>query len=503
MRRFSLTHTPRKSLGINNTTNRTVIHEDTKATRNVRDKVFQKECIQKITNFLTENKYEGNIALSNASTKDFQNILRFLIAFIDANLSSKFEEDVLFLIKTFKYTYSNEITKSQLVSVTPHALPSLIAMLAWLTDIINEVEGFENKKSMDSAFLEYCCKDYLMFMESEESKTGDDEFLEAIKEMYENESDDIEKLKEEIEVLENTLKETKEDFVEAEKLEKKKTKIMEEMKDLCEYGEQIKPKIEKNKENIGNIYLRIKELQTKIDTLDKEKSRLNNIISEQEINMTDINALTEEKSLLNKQLEKLKNEREKYTKNNLQFDSQIQNIKSRISFLSAECCNIRRMNSDEFLQNISEHENALNCARNTISDAEMQLTVLEEKLNELKIAYNDMEKEFSRHENKLNEFSQMYAYKKEQFEKNYEESLLKMDQQINDMVKLKLTSDYALQNSERELNNMKIEVDTLKTKLSTEKDIIERNLVDLSNFIEVKEKVLFEIENEMHKLIKN
>lgn len=501
MRRFSLTHTPRKSLGVKAMMNKSMTIEDNKSGRNVRDKEFQTECIQNVTNFLVSNKFEGNIALSSPSTKDFQNILRFIVAFVDANTSSKFEEDAIFLLKTFKYPYVNEITKSQLTSVTPHALPALISMLSWLTDAIKEADDMHRQKSLDEEFLEHVRREYGNFMENEEVDTNDDDFLDIVREMHENENDELEKLQTEIALAENTLNLLKVDYEEVEKLEKKKAKIMDEINAMIEQGDQIVTKEEKYKQNIEAIYENVKSIQKKINGLVTEKTRLNNIVSDQEINMEDINKLTDEKQLLNKKLDKLKVERETKSKAIANTDSQISHAINKINVLINECCSIRKMSQSEFSMDITEHENVVNAKKQQLNELEITLNVLEEKLHEVKTSNEDIEKEYVRHENKLKDASQMYLYKKEQFDKNYEDGLNKMDQQANDMLKLKLSSDFALQNSERELNNMKIEYDTLKTRIITESDIIEKTLVDLLNFVETNEKYLYEIENDLHKIM--
>ncbi|EPR79103.1 hypothetical protein SLOPH_2638, partial [Spraguea lophii 42_110] len=109
----------------------------------VRDKEYQSQCYEKVYSFLNEKGYDGNLnnkTLLSPSVKDFQNIFKFIVEFINPNYEyGRIEEDVLTIIKAIKYPYINEITRSQLIAITPHTWPVILSMLAWLVDFIQTV----------------------------------------------------------------------------------------------------------------------------------------------------------------------------------------------------------------------------------------------------------------------------------------------------------------------------------------------------------------------------
>ena len=110
--------------------------------RPIKDQNFQLQCKRKLLSFLTSNDYGFEIlpkTLSSPTALDFQNIFKFLFGLIDDGYeySKKFEDDVIFILKTLRYPFASEITKSILHSVGSSASwPILLAMLAWLVRTI-------------------------------------------------------------------------------------------------------------------------------------------------------------------------------------------------------------------------------------------------------------------------------------------------------------------------------------------------------------------------------
>lgn len=463
---------------------------DEKQGRNVRDPVFKAKCIETISGFLTKNKYEGNIALNNPSTKDFQNILRFIVAFVDAEMSSKFEEDVIFLIKALKYPYANEITKSQLSSITPHALPALLSMLAWLTELVTEALPETDSRNMDAEFFDCCLKGYANFMENTEEGEVDDEFLENVREMYNKDNYEVENIKGENDMLENELNDLKEKFNELHVLEAKKTKQLNELNNLVHQDKQIEQKKEKYVSAIETILENVKDIQERVDRLVEEKNELNGVVSAQEINMDDLNELTDEKTRLVTELDTIKNERDAKMRSLSAKDAQFSATKTEISKVLNEIINMRNIAHGEFTESVDQHENLVIKSREELVKQELLLKELEDKFDELKTAAEDIEKKYARMESNLKETGAVYLSKKEIFDKNYEESLNKMDQQTRDMLNLKLASDYLVQNSERELNNSKIDLDSTKSRIGADKDFIEKHMMDLCEFIDTNQNTL-------------
>lgn len=110
--------------------------------RPIREKSFQLNCIKNLINFLTKTGYDKPISqkiLTAPSTKDFQNIFKFLYSQLDPSFDfgKKFEDEVPALLKGIRYPYAGDISKSSLLAVgSIHAWPSLLAMLNWMVELI-------------------------------------------------------------------------------------------------------------------------------------------------------------------------------------------------------------------------------------------------------------------------------------------------------------------------------------------------------------------------------
>lgn len=110
--------------------------------RPIREKAFQLNCIKNLISFLAKSGYDKPISqkiLTAPSTKDFQQIFKFLYSQIDPTyeFGKKFEDEVPGLLKGIKYPFAGDISKSSLLAVgSIHAWPSLLAMLNWLVELI-------------------------------------------------------------------------------------------------------------------------------------------------------------------------------------------------------------------------------------------------------------------------------------------------------------------------------------------------------------------------------
>jgi kinetochore protein NDC80 len=108
--------------------------------RNVREKGFVRQSLQRLIEFLVENNYDRQISpkqLEAPTTKDFLHILTFLYNQIDPRfvLGANVAEEVPAMFKRLRYPFN--ISKSHLQAVgSPHAWPSLLAALVWLTELL-------------------------------------------------------------------------------------------------------------------------------------------------------------------------------------------------------------------------------------------------------------------------------------------------------------------------------------------------------------------------------
>ncbi|XP_063591643.1 kinetochore protein NDC80 homolog [Penaeus indicus] len=112
-----------------------------KETRPITDSNFKSQCVDKILDFLVSGGYEHQLqrrTLLTPSTKDFANIFSFIYRHLDSqyNLPNRFEEEIPRLLKLL--TYPVQMSKSSFITVgSPHTWPSVLAMLAWLVDVVN------------------------------------------------------------------------------------------------------------------------------------------------------------------------------------------------------------------------------------------------------------------------------------------------------------------------------------------------------------------------------
>ncbi len=119
--------------------------------------------------------------LTAPSAKDFQQIFKFLYGHLDPTyeFGKKFEEEVPGLMRGLRYPFANEISKSQLYAVgSMHAWPSLLAMLAWMVELIQCCDELNNQNSpmdldepstpdtqgAEKIFFDYLCKTYKLFL---------------------------------------------------------------------------------------------------------------------------------------------------------------------------------------------------------------------------------------------------------------------------------------------------------------------------------------------------
>lgn len=125
--------------------------------------------------------------LSSPTTKDFTNIMLFLVRQIDPNLLKsgfgKIEEEIPQLYKRLRYPFA--LSKSNLTAVgSPHTWPAILAAVCWIVELLNYSEkaetarievgiGGERARS-EADFFDYVATSYKHFM------AGDDAMCEAV-----------------------------------------------------------------------------------------------------------------------------------------------------------------------------------------------------------------------------------------------------------------------------------------------------------------------------------
>jgi len=158
--------------------------------RQVSEKSFQQNCIKKLLRYLIDHGYEHPIthkSLARPSGKDFYHIVTFLFRQVDPNFQDgtmKIEDEIAMNFKALGYPFP--VSKTSLVAAgSPHAWPSLLAAVTWLTerihfmkmivpdtinsDLFESLEELEVKT--DKAFFRYLSASYTAFLQGDENAT--------------------------------------------------------------------------------------------------------------------------------------------------------------------------------------------------------------------------------------------------------------------------------------------------------------------------------------------
>jgi kinetochore protein NDC80 len=174
--------------------------------RQVTDRVFQQNCIKKLLKYLIDHGYDHPIthkSLARPSGKDFNHIVTFLFRQVDPNFQDgtmKIEDEVAMNFKALGYPFP--VSKTSLVAAgSPHAWPTLLAAVTWLTERIQllhvtvpdmpESDNFESLEELeiktDKAFFRYLSASYTAFLRGDEQATEELEL--ALAEQFEK--DDV------------------------------------------------------------------------------------------------------------------------------------------------------------------------------------------------------------------------------------------------------------------------------------------------------------------------
>lgn len=154
--------------------------------RPISDKSFQGQCIRNLIGYLSTHGYDQPLTpkmLASPIKQDVTNIYHFLMRQVDPNLNpktlGKLEDDVPALYKRLRYPF--QMSKSALFAVgSPHTWPSVLAALAWLTELLQYQEKTDQVKGAafdgqqpDFGFFQYAAESYSYFLAGDDQKCQD------------------------------------------------------------------------------------------------------------------------------------------------------------------------------------------------------------------------------------------------------------------------------------------------------------------------------------------
>jgi kinetochore protein NDC80 len=439
--------------------------------------------------------------LQNPSNRDFQNIFKFIFSFIDDyEYSSRFEEDVISILKILKYPYASEITKSQLTAITPHIWPIVLSMLSWIVDLLVRVSESNEKKpendTVESHFLQFVCDGYTEFMRGNEDDNKFEEVFESkVEELYAHMFKRIDEKKEYLSELDNEINDIKINLNGITDLENKRNEILDKLNSLIASEKQLENKKTKYLTTIKKINEEIITFENEADLLRNEQNRLKDKISLQNLNPEDVKVMNKEKVDLYKELEKITPEKEKVMIKNRELEKTYSEILENllklihdynslrphypveISKESAleilfipEFNDLKKSTEEEFFNKKQKEENC-----------KILKETAENDLEEQKNIHKEFEMKVDLSNKKLITTGELYLNKKKMSEDAQRKSKNEMEELISELRTLELESNSSLNQSEQLLQKTKIQFDALKNKIEREKDEISKMIDNFYN----------------------
>lgn len=528
MKRFTMTPSSRNPVKIPTSgvkaapfPRQSIMNEETKRrdVRAVREKGYRQQCVDTILRFLSENGYEGQISqkvLHNPSSKDFQSIFRFLYGFIDNfEFTSRFEDDVVNLMKSLKYPYCGEITKSQLTAITPHTWPVILSMCSWLVELVTKSSALLEEEALDntveSHFFRYVCGGYMKFMEGDEDdRELEEEFERNVASAYTDIFSEIDRKKEELEKMEGRIKEAKKGVDGKAELDRKKAELGEDLNMLIASGKQVEGKKRKYMSTMERLEEDIYKVEKEIERLREQESELRSQITRQKINPEDIKGMNVEKMELFRELERMKPEKEGLMRAVGEYEKELQEMVEEVEKLFFDLKGVR----DEFSLRIVREgkegarggmkicndtngqvlldgmggiiealEEEARGKREVLVTAEINKSMLEEARAEKEGTCGEMNNKLKYCSDKLVTTGRLYLEKKEISENEQRKSKTEMELLESELLKLNLESNTSLLMSEQKLQKARIMLDRTLNSITYEREEISKMVFNFYNMV--------------------
>ncbi|UYI26541.1 HEC/Ndc80p-like protein [Encephalitozoon cuniculi] len=479
--------------------------------RVVREKGYRQQCVDGILRFLVENGYDGQVSqkiLHNPSSKDFQSIFKFLYGFVDDfTFSSRFEDEVVNVMKNLKYPYCGEITKSQLSAITPHTWPVILSMCSWLVDLISHGTSLlqqEEERSVESCFFEYVCDGYMRFMEGDEDDTAlEEEFERRVTEIYTGIFKEIDRKKEELSRIEEMISEARKMSEGREELDRKKRELTDDLNMLIASEKQLEGKKRKYLGAISRLSEEIVKVEEEIESLRAQEDGLRAQITKQRINPEDVKEMNAEKIELFKELERMKPEKESLMKVVGEQEREAQERAEEVEKLFFDLKGLRDEISLRIVKDgkgvprvanevsgevfsgmsgvIVRLEEELNSKSDVLVTAEMNKSILEEARGEKESITSELNSRLGYYSDKLVMAGKLYLEKKEISENEQRKSKTEMELLENELLKLNLESNTSLLMSEQKLQKARIVLDRTLNSINYEREEINKMIFGFYN----------------------
>lgn len=484
-----------------------------KEARNARDRAHRALCAENIAKFFSENNYDGACnqrILNSPSIKEFQSMFKFIYSFIDPTPFSRFEDDVLSILRLLRYPYISEITRSQLAAVTPHTWPVVLSMMSWMVDLVRKADDSDSLvPTVETEFLGFVCEGYMRFMEGEDGVDLEEQFMSRIAVMHSKESEEIENRRKEVDVMKSELENLNSKFEDLARLEDKKRKINEDLNALIGNDRQLEAKKVKYVSTIEKLMEDVSTLESQIDDLIKTKNDLVVQINAQTINPQDIKEMNVEKIELFRELERLKPERESLARSLKGLENKIGEKMDEMEKLVSELNSQRSLDLEDVLELktidhavIAALESQVTSARESIVGYEMASSALDERIFDKESQFRDLEEQYSHLGAKLQTIGSIYLEKKEISERSQQKNRSEMDRLEHELLRLKLESDSIYLKSEKDYSEAKIKLDILNSHIAREREEVSRLVWDFHNNADSVLKSMEMLERDVKRLLK-
>jgi len=304
--------------------------------RPITDKGFMNASIRSLLNYLITHNYDSTISpkiLARPSSKDFNNIVTFLLRMVDTNFNNgtmKFEDEVSLAFKSLGYPFN--ISKTALYAVgSPHTWPGLLAAITWLIELLtydeevsatrqleaeeannpdpnsNEEEDLEKLgQNSDKAFFSYLGEAYTSFL------SGDDNTYTALEEDLVQNFEagnvgverELARLADENEALTGENDELTKMSSSLPELEKREAELQSDLakfhkliEQLNQHKETLQQKVEARTEELSKNEAELQSLAASVDSLKTQ-------VSTQELSADDVRRLQGERARLEEGLER-------------------------------------------------------------------------------------------------------------------------------------------------------------------------------------------------------
>ncbi|KAJ1679962.1 kinetochore-associated Ndc80 complex subunit ndc80 [Spiromyces aspiralis] len=311
----------RQSMGINHLAS--AVKKKVQDVRPLRDANFKAEAQNAIADFLAEMGYPEVITpktLKTPTQKDFKSIFQFVYSKIDPryNYQGSFDNEVLEVLKSLRYPYVNNITKSHIHSAgSTHAWPTLLPMLMWLVELARYIqqveakdvenilsEGEDMNQYAERAFHEYLTKSYPLWL------NGEDETPDLEAELAGQLDDKNEHVVKENEQIETKLKELETELHRLQSIEsplvqheREKANLMSDKVKLSNYIHKIELKRQKLSDRVAYLRDLYGNAEKERAQLEAERDEVKAIVDSQEVSTQDVDRMQAEREQLYNTLE--------------------------------------------------------------------------------------------------------------------------------------------------------------------------------------------------------